>query len=131
VNAALGALYVAYPGDLPAVNMSAWDFIKPTNPNNLLTGGFMATDAVRNMQTVGQEGVNLSATTVKHHLITGDVDLISAETANTLATLEPYLKIVDKALQVVRDLAPNNTSEKTHLTRLMRLNQAIISRNLS
>lgn len=116
-NIALTAAYAAFPNNVPYADISPWDFIKPADPNNL-PFTFEATGAVRNLQVKGVGGVNLAATDVKHHLIAGDVDLYSPETASTLVALDKYVDLLDKILKAMRDKLPPSP-EKTYLTSLI------------
>lgn len=117
----LNNLYKEYPNA-----QKPFDFIQPL----VETGDFseispyMATPAVKNLQVkTATGGINLAETKVKNHLITGNVNWTSNETAQLIIDLEPFLKILDLCLDVARDLAVTPV-EKAALNTLYGLNKA-------
>lgn len=77
-----------------------YDFIQPISPNNPLTTKFKASDAVNNLQvTDARGGVNLAETRAKFHMITGNINLLSAYTTTLLAELDPTIEYVNNILK--------------------------------
>ncbi len=116
VQEPLYQLYIRYPNEpLP------FDFILPDNSSP--TTKFDASPAVSNLAiATNSGGVKMVATPVKHHLIVGDVDLISSGTASTLAGLDKYLAFITNVLEAARTILPE--PNKSTLTAFLRLAQA-------
>ncbi|HMO61935.1 MAG TPA: hypothetical protein PKC39_06790 [Ferruginibacter sp.] len=77
-----------------------YDFIQPTNPNNLLTTTFKASDAVNNLQVSdARGGINLAETKAKFHMITGNVNLLSVQTTTMLAEMDPVIEYCNNIIK--------------------------------
>jgi hypothetical protein len=97
INLALSNLYKAFP-NAPLI----WDYIEPVNPGALFSTSFQSTPAVKDLQVSDAAGgKNLGTTIVKNHLIAGDVDIYSPETAQSLAEFDHYLDLMDQILKTM------------------------------
>jgi hypothetical protein len=114
INTILTATYATCPNNLPFSSFNLWNYIQPIDPNSNVFA-FEATGAVKNLQVVGDGRFKLAATNVKHHLIAGDIDLYTSETASFLASMDSYVELLDNVLTIVRDVLPKSP-DKTYLT---------------
>jgi|GEM_PF-3052778 len=84
-----------------------FNFIQPKDPDcNLCVLNFDASDAVKNLQV--NNGVKFNETNVKSHLIAGDVDLISSNTAIAFASMDGYLDVLDKLFEIALKMYPSS-----------------------
>jgi pimeloyl-ACP methyl ester carboxylesterase len=120
INAALTAVYLFKPDNNPFI---LWNYIKPLNSDKIIFT-FEASPAVKNLQVLGADGVKLKETTVKHHLVTGNIELYSSETAAFLSSMDQYVELIDNILSVVTDILPPSPA-KTYLTGLKKLNKGL------
>ncbi|MBC7887890.1 MAG: hypothetical protein H7Z13_08365 [Ferruginibacter sp.] len=105
--------YIRYP-DLPM----PFDFVLPDNSSAVTK--FDASPAVSNLSVAKSAGgIKMIATPVKYHMIAGDVDLISGQTASTLADLDKYFDLLIKVLEAARAILPPPT--KNTLTGILNL----------
>ncbi len=81
-----------------------FDFIKPTDPGSLPFSPWEASSAVKDLQVNNATGgENLAETTVKNHLISGDIDLYDASTASFLSSIDKYVEFIDEVLAAAID----------------------------
>lgn len=119
INIALQSYYGLYPG-----TPFYFDFIRPQDPSSFIWK-WQASPAVKNLQINNSAGgINLAATNVKNHLITGDVDIYSAQTASFLAELDKYMDLIHKTLKIMRDISPPGPI-KTTLSGFLQLEKLV------
>ncbi len=116
----LGGLFVLTPS-----LQKPFDFVEPQYKYGLLPliSPLQATPAIRNLQVQQSKGgINLGATAVRNHLITGNVQWTSQQTSLIVSSLDPLLEYIDDMLAAARDAAITPL-EKTTLTTLYALNK--------
>ncbi|MEO6455465.1 MAG: hypothetical protein ABIN97_15405 [Ginsengibacter sp.] len=87
-----------------------FDFIQPEDPGYLVYSKWNSTLAVKDLQVSDAAGgINFPATPVKNHLIAGDVNIYSAETASFFAELDKYMDLLEHCLKIMRNISPTPT----------------------
>lgn len=69
-------------------------------------------------------GINLAETIVKNHLIAGDLNLYSNETASNLAEMDKYMDLLHRVLKIMHDVSPPGPV-KTTLSGFLNLQKLI------
>ncbi len=99
----LGGLFVLTPS-----LQKPFNFVEPQFKYGLLPliSPLKATPAIRNLQVQQLKGgINLGATQVRNHLITGNVKWTSQQTSLIVSSLDPLLEYMDDMLAAARDAA--------------------------